>query len=274
MKEKYIRILCFIIYFIILVANIILIIIYVIHSKFEFHSFSLFENIHNYIIFHHLNEDDYNFSKVFIGYNGDYMGDRYKVKVYEFLNTVYGIISILGYIFSSISIICKNINCFLILSTIIFFIALIISIIDIYYAYGIKLTEKDLSDFGPLNQRIREAYDAFLEERYYMKISSIFLMTNSLFMLIAPFILMNCLKKLPEEEVHVTLLNPNGSNDLIPNSNNEDVLTQNTNEQNDSIQKTVEQNNRMPNGQQNLNDENKEQDVQEESNDNLAINDI
>ena len=278
MKQKKFFILCFIIDFLFVFINIICVCIYVIHSKSEPGNVILFRDIHSHIKHYNLKEEDYNFGKVFIRYNEDYLGALYKVRVYEFINAVYIFLSVFRFICTFVSVYFKKIFCVFIFIFLVFFGGIILSIVDIRYAFGVKLTEKDLSDFGDyLNKQISLAYDIFLEERSYMKVCSIILAANTPFMLISPLLFIFGLKRIQRKEWELLLSSnqndQNGMNDLTQTQNEQDGSLQNSNGNNDIKQNLVENVDTLSHVQQNQNDENKDYNADEESNNDLIIND-
>ena len=109
-------------------------------------------------------------------------------------NIIYGIISIIGFIFD-ITYLLKRKLCAIIFSTMLFLVTLIPPIINLIIAFDTqkKLTNKDLSDFGELNDDINNAYDSFITSRIIMKISSIFLFVSPFCYIITPFIVVHFL---------------------------------------------------------------------------------
>ena len=114
------RVIYIIIETIILTLIIACFIIFHIHIKAEHGSISLFERIHIYIEFHNLYEKDYNFDKVFVGYNGDYIGDENKKRPFIYLNIVFFILSLAGFILYILAITYYIVKAYHILNTIVY----------------------------------------------------------------------------------------------------------------------------------------------------------
>ena len=266
------------------------------HINVEHGSQILFTRIHNYISFHNLNEEDYNFNKIFVGFNGNYPEDRLKKNPFIYLCAIYLIISMGGFLLYTLSILCFYFRFFHIINSMAYFFALVISIVEMYCSFGIKLTEKDLSDFGDINEDIRLAYDYFLEDRLYMKVCSIIFLISSLYNLISPFLIINNYlkekRKFMEQYNQIREQRRNFRNNLIqhnvengpnpiPNSQrigqNNLIPNSQRNPQNDITKNTQidlnDQYNIKDNSQQNQNDDNNNVQLDTgEKNENLVIN--
>ena len=74
-----------------------------------------------------------------------------------------------------------------------FLVTLIPPIINLIIAFDTqkKLTNKDLSNFGEMNNDINNSYDSFITSRIIMKIFSIFLFVSLFCYIITPFIVVH-----------------------------------------------------------------------------------
>ena len=195
MEEKKIIKLFTLIGVIILILNFLFIFFYFFFLFKKHCSYELKQKILDYMYKNNLNENDYNFQKVFWSSSE---GEYFLIGLFEgiilIFNIINAIISIIGYIFNIIYL-SKRKTCALIFSTILFILALIIPIFDLILAFDTKkkLTNKDLSDFGELNNDINNAYNSFIMSRIFMKISSIFLFVSPLYYIISPFIVVHYL---------------------------------------------------------------------------------
>ena len=110
-----------------------------------------------------------------------------------------------------------------------------------------------------------------------MKVCSIILAANTPFMLISPLLFIFGLKRIQRKEWEVLLTSnqndQNGMNDLTQTQNEQDGSLQNSNGHNDLKQNLVENVDTLSHVQQNQNDENKDYNADEESNNDLIIND-
>ena len=137
---------------------------------------------------HNLKEENYNFQIVIWSSILEMM---FEGMAFIF-NIIYVVIAIIGYILYIYSLLKRN-SCAVILSPILFFMSLISPIFDIIIAFDTKkqLTYRDLSDFGELNNDIKNAYNSFIVSRTILKTSSIILLVSPLYYIISLFILVN-----------------------------------------------------------------------------------
>ena len=164
-------------------------------------SYELKKNILDYMNKNNLDEENYNFHKVFWSSSeGEFFSEGLFEGIAFISNIIYGIISIIGFIFDIIYLLKRKL-CAIIFSTILFIVTLFPPIFDLIIAFDSqkKLTNEDLSDFGELNGDINNAYDSFITSRIFMKISSIFLIVSPLWYIISPFILVHFLLNKKED---------------------------------------------------------------------------
>ena len=183
-------------------------------------SYELKQKILDYMYKNNLDEENYNFHKVFWSSSESEFFSQGLFEGIAFIsNIMYGIISIFGYILDLLYLLKRKI-CAIIFSTILFLVVLVPPIIDLIIAFDTqkKLTNEDLSDFGELNDDINNAYDSFITSRIFMKISSIFLFVSPLYYIISTFIVVHFLlnKKNNNElnEQPITQVNKKGDNTL------------------------------------------------------------
>ncbi len=163
--------------------------------------YELKQKILDYMYKNNLDEDNYNFHKVFWSSSeGEFFSEGLFEGIAFISNIIYGIISIIGFIFDIIYLLKRKL-CAIIFSTILFIVTLFPPIFDLIIAFDSqkKLTNEDLSDFGELNGDINNAYDSFITSRIFMKISSIFLIVSPLWYIISPFILVHFLLNKKED---------------------------------------------------------------------------
>ena len=183
-------------------------------------SYELKQKILDYMYKNNLDEENYNFHKVFWSSSeGEFFSEGLFEGIAFISNIIYGIISIIGFIFDIIYLLKRKL-CAIIFSTILFLVTLFPPIFDLIIAFDSqkKLTNEDLSDFGELNDDINNAYDSFITSRIIMKISSIFLFVSPFCYIITPFIVVHLLlnKKNNNElnEQPITQVNKKGDNTL------------------------------------------------------------
>ena len=218
MEEKKINKLFMLIGAILLALNCLLIFLYFFFLFKKHCSYELKGKILDYMYKHHLKEEDYNFQNVFWPPSeGKLFSEGLFYGMALISNIIYVVIAIIGYCFG-IKYLLKRNSCSIIVSAILFLVALIPPIIDIIIAIDSKkkLTNKDLSDFGELNNDINNAYNSFIVSRIIMKISSIILLVSPLYYIISPLILVNY------------LLNKNKNDEL----EEQPIMSSNTNEDN------------------------------------------
>ena len=195
MEEKKINKLFMLIGGIILLLNFIFMILYFSFLTKKHCPYWLKEKILDYIHKNNLKESDYNFDKVFwTSSEGQNLSRELHKVMILILYIISTIILIIGFIFYIIYLL-KRKSFAIIISTILFIVALIPLIFDLIYTFENKktLTNKDLSDFGELNDYINKAYNSVITSRIIMKISSIFLFISPFYYIISPFIVVRCL---------------------------------------------------------------------------------
>ena len=196
MEEKKINKLFILIGGIILLLNFLFMILYFVFLTNKYCPYWLKEKILDYIHKNNLKESDYNFDKVFwTSSEGQNLSRELHKVMILILYIISTIILIIGFIFYIIYLL-KRKSFAIIISTILFIVALIPLIFDLIYTFENKktLTNKDLSDFGELNDDINKAaYNSVITSRIIMKISSIFLFISPFYYIISSFIVVRCL---------------------------------------------------------------------------------
>ena len=152
--------------------------------------FEIKDKIKEYMAKHNLKEEDYNFEKVFWNPNKDvpFLLKLILLYIFTILNIAYLIIGVLGFIFYMCGLPHPRM-CPFVTSIIIYSHQIVIGIIDISVAFAHStLKEKDLTDFGELNDIINKTYDLYLEGKLNMKLSGFYLLFSPFFFIVTSFI--------------------------------------------------------------------------------------
>ena len=173
MEEKKIIKLFILISSIILLLDFLFIFLYFFFLFKKHCSYELKKKILDYMYKNNLKEEDYNFQHVFWSSSeGEFFSESLFEGIAFIFNIINAVISIIGFILY-ITYLLKRKTCAVIWSTLLFLVALFSPIIDIIIAFDSqkKLTNKDLSDFGELNNEINNAYNSYNKSRIITKIS-------------------------------------------------------------------------------------------------------
>ena len=139
---------------------------------------------------HNLKEEDYNFEKVFWNPNKNVsIFFKFLLVIGEIIvNIAYLILGVFGFIIY-ISGLPDKWKCPFVTSIIICSIQLFEGLGYISNAFSHStLNEKDLTDFGELNDIINKTYDLYLERKLNMKLSGFYLLFSPLFFIVTSFI--------------------------------------------------------------------------------------
>ena len=175
---------------ILLVLDFVMLYLYYINYTKENDPYKIESKVKAYMKEHNMNQNDYNFHKVLWGNKNDlpFIIQFFGIIILVLLNIVYMITAVLSFVFYMIGLpqekLCPFITAIIIAAYQIF-----ISIVDLGIAFAHEtLTEKDLSDFGELNDIINETYDLYIHAKLIMKLSGFYLLLSPIFFTVTSFI--------------------------------------------------------------------------------------
>ena len=173
-----------------LVLDFVMLYLYYINYTKENDPYEIEPKVKAYMKEHHLNQSDYNFHKVLWGNKSDLpiIVQFFGIVIWILLNIVYMITAVFSFAFYMMGLpqekLCPFITAIIIAAYQIFG-----SIVDLCIAFAHEtLTEKDLSDFGELNDIINETYDLYIHAKLIMKLSAFYLLISPIFFTVTSFI--------------------------------------------------------------------------------------
>ena len=175
---------------ILLILDFVMLYLYYINYIKKSDPYGIESEVKAYMEEHNLKEEDYNFDKVLWGKKTDmpFIVQFFGIVILVLLNVVYMITAVFSFVFYMMGLpqekLCPFVTAIIIAAYQIF-----ISIVDLCVAFAHStLTEKDLSDFGELNDIINETYDLYLKAKLTMKLTGFYLLISPIFFTVTSFI--------------------------------------------------------------------------------------